>query len=235
MASKILKGLAVAAGTGLAIGFGIKRRKQAMSMRDSSENILAIEPLLDRLDRIEACVSAVEARPIPNIEALEARKDQRFAEAAKEVPAILESLLGPHVEDVRVRLHAEMRESVQATLTSFERTLDDKVSLRIATLKKALIDQSAVVTALSQRALEAAENVQRLISTVERLCEQNKRPVLDRPFERQLSEAFQRQPEPISVSRFVAATSALPSGFRPRLVEEDEGEPRHRNPLTTLQ
>ena len=226
MASKILKTLAVAAGTGLAIGFGSKRRTQTSSMNDSSDNVLAIEPLLDRLDRIEARVSSMEARPIPNVETLQAEMDRRFAEAAKEVPAILESLIGPHVEDVRARLHAEMRESVQASLTSFKQTLDDKVSARIATIEKALTDQSAVVTTLRQRALEAEENFQRLISAVERLCERKEQPVFDLPFERQLNEAFQRQPSP----------SALPhdSGFWPRIVREDDARLRHRNPLTAL-
>jgi hypothetical protein len=214
MAGKILKGLAVVGGTGLAIGFGSKQRTQAATqattMSDSSDNIPAIEPLLDRLDRIEARMSAVEARPAADI--------------AKEVPAILESLLVPHVADLRARLHAEMRESMEAGLTAFEQTIDDKISLRISMLEKALIDQSAIVTTLSQRAIEAEANFQRLISAVERLCERKEQPVLDLPFERQLNEAFQRQP----------ASSALPldSGFRPRIVKEDDPKLRHRNRLT---
>jgi hypothetical protein len=205
MANKIFKGLAVAAGTGLAIGFGSRRSTQATSMDDSSDTILALEPLLDRLDSVEARVSAVEAH---------------VAEIPREVPAILESLLARHVEEVRARLHEEMRESVQATLTSFERTLDDQVSLRIAPLEKALMEQSAVVASLGRRALEAEENFQRLISAVERLCEPKEQPVLDLPFERHLSEAFQRQPPP--------------SGFRPRILKDDEIKPRHRHPLATL-
>ena len=220
MASKILKGLAVAAGTGLAIGFGGKRRTQAISMNDSSENILAIEPFLDRLDRIESRMSAVEARPVTNIEALQ-------AQVAREVPALLESLLGSHLDDVRTRLQAEMRESVQAALASFEQTLDDKISLRTTALEKALIEQSAIVTTLSRRAIEAEENFQRLIAAVERLCERKDRPAaLDLPFERQLSEAFQRLPGP----------SALPldSGFRPRIITQDDDKPRHRKPLARL-
>jgi hypothetical protein len=226
MASKIIKGLAVAAGTGLAIGFGSKRRTQTTSMSDSLDNIPAIELLLDRLDRIEARMSAGEARPAVNIEALQVQVDRHFADVAKEVPAILESLLGPHVADLRARLHTEMRESMEAGLTAFEQTIDNKVSLRISTLEKALIDQSAIVTALSQRAIEAEENFQRLISAVERLCERKEQPVLDLPFERQLSEAFRRQPAP----------SALPvdSGFRPRIVREDDPKVRHRNRLTGL-
>ena len=62
MANKILKGLAVVAGTGLAIGFGSRRRTQVNSTSDAPDNLPATELLLDRLDRIEARVSAMEAR-----------------------------------------------------------------------------------------------------------------------------------------------------------------------------
>jgi hypothetical protein len=197
MVGKILKGLAVAAGMGLAIGFG-KWRRQATSMNDSSDNILALEPLLDRLDRIETRMSAVESRPIAF-----------QTQVAREIPLILESLLVPHVEDVRARLQAEMHESVRSTFKAFEQTLDDKISARVATLEKALIDQSAIVTTLGQRALESEASFQRLISAVERLCESKERPALDLPFERQ-------------------------SGFRPRIMKEDEIRPRPRNPLAAL-
>jgi len=245
MACNILKGIAVAGGTGVAIGYGSKRRSQAPSMSDTLDITLAIDPLLDRLDRIEARMSAVEARPVSDagsvslaaldqlvqrqnhdIEALRTQVERRFAEVASEVPAILESLLGPRVEDLRARLHAEMRESLQATLSTFEQTLDNKVSVRTSALEKALVDQSTTLRALSQRALEAEEHFHRLISAVERLCERKERSVLDRPVERQLTEAFQRQPVP----------SALPpdSGFRPRIVKDEGDKPRHRNKMASL-
>ena len=162
----------------------------------------------------------MEARPVTNIEALQAK-------VAREVPALLESLIGSHLDDARTRLQAEMRESVQAALATFEQTLDDKISLRTTALEKALIEQSAIVTTLSRRAIEAEENFQRLIAAVERLCERKDRPAaLDLPLERQFSEAFQRLPGP----------SALPldSGFRPRIVKDDEDKPRHRKPLARL-
>jgi hypothetical protein len=106
--------------------------------------------------------------------------------------------------------------------------IGSKVSLRISTLEKALTDQSAVVTALSRRAVEAEENFQRLISAVERLCERTEPAAGSQstPFETQLTEAFQRQP----------ATSPLPddSGFRPRIVRDENAKPRHRKPLAHL-
>jgi len=93
----------------------------------SSDAILALEPLLDRLDRIEARLRAVEALPG----------------------------------------HAE----IQEILTRFESVIDNKVSLRISRVETALIEQSVVITTLSQRAVDSEINLQRLISAVEKLFE----------------------------------------------------------------
>jgi len=58
---------------------------------------------------------------------------------------MLDTTLSLRVEDLRVRLQAEMLESVESTLAGFERTIDDKVSSRISTIEKALTDQSAMI------------------------------------------------------------------------------------------
>jgi hypothetical protein len=273
MVNKILRGLAVAAGTGLAIGLGFaylgpgKRRRRTSAMStSSSDSILMLEPILDRLDRIEARLSTVEARPVPavtvhstslaeldlriqeqtkDIEALQVQMsetrqrvaaeaavvERRFAEVTKEVPVMVESIveaaLGPRVEDLRARLHAEMLESVEATLARFEQTIDSKVSLRIATIEKALTEQSAMITALSQREVESDAHLQRLISAVERLCErtderspvptQAKEPSFrSLPFERQLDEAMERVPDE---PRVLKEETPVPisSRWRPRV------------------
>jgi len=252
MASKLLRGLAVAAGTGLAIGFGFvylgtgkRRRKATRTDTAPSDSILLIEPILDRLDRIESRVSAMESRPIPlaesaslaeldlrirrqtdDIETLQTRinetrqgtgwesslVERRFAELAREDPAILESMLDTtlslRVEDLRIRLHAEILESVEATLTRFERTIDGRVSARISMIEKALTEQSAMIASLSQRELESDAHLRRLILAVERLCERAdahsapmpaKEPsFLDLPFKRHIDEAREVQPEPVA-------------------------------------
>ena len=78
-------------------------------------------------------------------------------------------MIGPKIrENLRAHLRAELLES----LTTFEESIDSKVSMRVSTIEKALIDQSAIIAALSQRAIEAEQNFQRLIGAVERLCEQ---------------------------------------------------------------
>lgn len=216
MVSKSPMGVAFAAGTGLAIGLGFvclgpgkRGRKTTPINTTSSDSILLIEPLLDRLDCIEARLSAVESRPMPansvslsgpdprleqqtkDIETLQAQMsetrqriaadaalvERRLAEVAGEDPAIIQSMLDTtlslRVEDLRVRLQAEMLESVESTLTRFERTIDDKVSSRISTIEKTLTDQSAMIAALSRREIESDAHLQRLISAVDRLCERS--------------------------------------------------------------
>src|SRR5580700_10529010 len=80
MANGILKGLAVAAGTGLAMGLTSGRvRVRTVARRPDREpevstvfttpasepddEFLNIEPLLDRLERLEARVESIELRP----------------------------------------------------------------------------------------------------------------------------------------------------------------------------
>lgn len=241
MASKILKGLAVAAGVGLAVGLGSgKRRREENSMHTHFPDDGLI---LERLDRIEFRLSAVETQP-SSVTALEPRIQQqardiemlqlqvaenrqkmagevatiekRFGDLTKGIPAVLESIIVPRIDDLRVHLRSELQQSVNATLTRFERAIDDKISDRMSILEKALLDQSSIVTALSQRAVESDMNLQRLISAVERLCGRgNLTP--PPPQEKIPTPTFQ-------------------SAFRPRIVKEDDEdrEPRHRIPLTRL-
>jgi hypothetical protein len=182
---------------------------------DRSDSILLVEPILNRLDRIEARLSAVEARPV---QAVQQTKDI--------IQSMLETVLGPRIEDLRARLHAEMLESVDATLTRFEQTIDSKVSLRIAIIEKALTDQSAMITALSQREIESDGHLQQLISAVERLCERTDErsliptpakepPFRDLPFETQLGEAMERQAEPVPDQQTKRGLGTLSTRWQP--------------------
>jgi hypothetical protein len=69
-------------------------------------------------------------------------------------------------------LRSEAQQSLAASLTKFERSFEDNVSDRIAALEKVMLDQSALMTALSQRAVESEMNMERLISAVGRLRDQ---------------------------------------------------------------
>jgi hypothetical protein len=97
--------------------------------------------------------------------------EKRLDEIASGVPALVESIISPRSDDFQLRLRNETQQSVRTALTTFERTLEDKVSDRIAVIEKAMIDQSSAVTSLSQRAIELELILQRLILGVERLCD----------------------------------------------------------------
>lgn len=204
MTTRLLKALTIAAGTGLAIGFASIRRRQTVSNMNARPED---DRMIERLDRIEARLSAIESSGRERFESL------------------MEVALAPRVEELRLRLHGDMVETMETRLTAFEQNIDSKVSARLSTLEKALIDQAAVITALSKRAVEAEENFQRLIGAVERLCEQKQStaPRPDLPFERQLNEAFQRQ-----------GGGQQESGFGPRIVADDEARQRHRRPMSRL-
>ena len=195
MASKIIKGLAVAAGLGLAIGIGSGNRRAEENHMGTKLPDDGPEPGLvaERLDRIEVRMSAIESRSQisagseagPEIEALQAqvtehRKkvagqvaaiEKRFEMLAREIPAVLDSIVGPRVDEMRTRLRTEIQQSVAATLAKFERAINTRLAERIATVEKAIREQSVTVNALSRRAVESDANMQRLVAAVERLCE----------------------------------------------------------------
>jgi hypothetical protein len=209
MSSRILKGFAVAAGTGLAAGFSRGRKRQSLLMNQDDPALIA------RLERIEDRLDAVESNNRRTLE------------------SILERTLAPYVETLRARLQIDMRESMDNRLTAFEKAIDQKVSTRMAAMEKVLIDQSTIITALSQRAVEAEENFQRLISAVERLFAQKEGApaskavvspaAFETSFEKQLNDALQAGPV------------VVPEGFRPRIVSEKEAKnSQHRRPLSKL-
>jgi hypothetical protein len=183
-------------------------------MRNSSDDILSLEPLLDRLDQIEDRINAVETR--------------KPAEIARDVPAMLEAIIAPYMTAIRARLQAETQQWLEARLQAFEHDLEDKLSLRIATVEKAVIEQAGIMTTLTQKAIDSDVNLQRLISAMERLCQRAEfrgeaQPappaVQNQPFESHLKEAAQRPAD----------------GFRPKIVTEKEGERvRPRAPLARI-
>jgi hypothetical protein len=230
MASNVLKGFTVAAGTGLALGFGGARFRQTAAMSNTpSDNAQSSEPLLERLDRIEARIGAVEdsdnsittelglriERQAKMIETLKVQ----FGGSRQSLESMLENTIGPRIEDLRARLRAEVLESVNTALATFERMIDAKVSLRVSTIEKALVEQSSSIRDLSQRTVASEANLQRLIAAVERLCAQ---------------KDGQPQASPAQPPERQLAPLPTDSGFRPRIVREEDNKLRHRRPLSRL-
>ncbi len=258
MANRILKGLAVAAGTGLAMGFTSGRTRLTATARprysfdpapnvphtaaprlpdEAEDEFLNIEPLLERVERLELRVEALagseRSAPVMSSDAsfdfaaavadLERRVEEntrelgllreRIAEAEQrmtasvqlsvketraELPALVEQQVSARVEDLRSRFTAEIEQSQQRTLQIFERTIDEKISSRIGSIEKVLAEQAGSIHALAARSAETDNNLQRLVSAIEKLCERaelNPRPSETRaPFEDQLHDAMRRDP-----------------------------------------
>ncbi|MDP9054863.1 MAG: hypothetical protein M3N93_11275 [Acidobacteriota bacterium] len=223
-------------------------------MSSYPDDILKLEPLLDRLEHVEARLKAVEARPAGaelemrvrlharDIETLQMQMNEsrqraadeftlvkkRFREISQEVPALLESMLIPHLTSIREGMHAEIEKFLAQKLTALEDAMENRISHRMASLEQALIDQAGIITTLSERAIESDSNLQRLISAVEKLCARTEARSEGRelPFETELAEAAGRQPEP---------PQRIDAGFRPQIVKQgDDGRRRPRTPLTRL-
>jgi hypothetical protein len=194
-----------------------------------SDNDQTIMPLLERLDRIESRISAVEDSDSSVTAELGLRieRQAKMIEALKvqlngtrqSLESTLETTIGPRIDELRARLRAEVLESVNSALTTFERMIDAKVSLRVSTIEKALIEQSSSIRDLSRRTVASEANMQRLISAVERLCAQKDSQPLASP-----AQPPERQLAPLPTD----------SGFRPRIVREEDNKLRHRRPLSRM-
>jgi hypothetical protein len=283
MANGILKGLAVAAGTGLAMGFTSGRNRVnysstprhasnsasflpdpefgAAAVADPSasqasaeklpdefpdDDLLDIEPLLDRLERLEARVDSIaqlqtapgpsaagatenpssdyaaaiadlERRVNENSRELEllrrsiteaegrmtesvASAERRLEQTRAELPALIEPNVTARIDVLRSRFTAEIEQAHQRTLEVFERTISEKISSRIDSIENALAEQAGSIEALGVRAAETDNNLQRLVTAIERLCERAQLipPASEQfgrtPFESRLNEAMKRDP-----------------------------------------
>jgi hypothetical protein len=269
MANGILKGLAVAAGTGLAMGLTsgrvrvrpVARRPDrepevsahaAAPASEPDDEFLNIEPLLERLERLEARVESIELRPRAaepvagntvlfsgtndyavlladldrrveentrdlallrkSITEAEQRLsesvqsvERKVAQTREEMAAFVERHVAERISDLQSRLEREIEPAQQRTLETFERAIDEKIASRIGSMEKALADQAGSIAALGARTVETDNNLQRLVTAIERLCERAELiPVVPEqrpesyesrlPFESQLNDAMGREP-----------------------------------------
>jgi hypothetical protein len=219
---------------------------------EPDDEFLNIEPLLDRLERLEARVESMELRPraaepvagntvlfseTNDYAVLLADLDRRVEENTRdlallrksiteaehrlsesvqsverkvtqtreEMPAFVERHVAARISDLQSRLEREIEQAQQRTLETFERAIDEKIASRIGSMEKALADQAGSIAALGVRTAETDNNLQRLVTAIERLCERaqlipfapEQRPAQydsRLPFESQLNDAMGREP-----------------------------------------
>ena len=189
----------------------------------SAQDILNLQPILDRFDRMEARLDAIEAMQSQAIEkhssAETAVIDRELGEIKKHVPIMLDAMIAPRIAEIREEMQEETKRSVDAALDAFRTSIENKLAARVSTIEKALVDQSGIIATLSERAIESDANLQRLLSAVEKLCERTEPRSESRPFETHLNEAMKVPAE---------APTRPDSGFRPRILKEEEAGTEHR-------
>jgi hypothetical protein len=204
MASRILKGLAVAAGTGLAMGLTSGRVGRARLNSgpragryypaplndafpashtisdDQDVEILDIDPLLDRLERLEARVESIGTAPLHPVVAPVASEiprdltsaiadlERRVTENTREL-----ALLRVHIEDAERRAAesvASMERSVAKTRAELPAMVEQHVAARVEDLRNrftAEIEQSERRTMeIFEHAID--EKISSRISSIER-------------------------------------------------------------------
>jgi uncharacterized coiled-coil protein SlyX len=258
MANVILRGLAIAAGTGLAMGLTSSRTRTLSGPRavryrpaialppapeplalPAHDDVLDIEPLLERVERLEDAVDGMKRAPADFAAAvakLERRIDEQTrdlellrqqVEAAErnlqqtrvEIPEIVERSVAARTEDLRSRFSAEIEQSRERMLEVFERAIDDRISSRIGAIERTLAEQAGSIEALNTRAAETDHNLQRLVSAIEKLCERAQLipPTAAEPraFESQLQDAMRRDEPTVEVpAPSFAAAEARPKKSR---------------------
>lgn len=187
MANRLLKGLAVAAGTGLALGFSSGRARvrayprshasgpQAPAPRPPQtddptplpdDEFLNIEPLLDRLERVEARIELIEHRALPVSPVAsvvhDAAPNQYFAAIAELERRVLENtheltLLRERVTDAERRLTdsvVSVQKSVERTRQEIPAFVEQQVAARVDDLRNRF---SAEIALAQKRTLETFE------------------------------------------------------------------------------
>jgi prefoldin subunit 5 len=185
MFRQLLKGVAVVVGAGVAASVIVSRSLDKLPSRKQNtlEDDAAFQPLLNRLDRIETRITQVEHAHARDIDLIRERTvaasqsmnngvtaiGDRLEEVTESLPALLESIVVARAEDLRLKLRAEVQQSVNGSLASFERVIDEKVSSRISLLESTMLDHSEAMAQISQRMLEFDVKLQRLMSEIERV------------------------------------------------------------------
>jgi hypothetical protein len=166
-----LAGLAFTAGVGLGVGASLvlvsRRRPVRRTPHDAA--LLKLEPLLERLERLEAFVDAAERHPAqPGVTEVEKRAaatldliKSSFEKVRREVPSMIEATVKARVAELEARL------PVYTADTGVERLIAE----RMAPIEKVLIDQATLMSSLRVRSEETDVNLQRLIVSIDRLCE----------------------------------------------------------------
>lgn len=199
----ILKGLAIVGGTGLAVFVVLSRPKQRLQLHGTADFEQRLRAQESDLRAIRVDVDEADRRIGAQMEFVE----RRMREIKEEIPSVVEARLNSHMAEMQARLESQIERRYLDSVARLEQTIDQKLSDRISSLERTLLEQSLSIGTLRERAETTEQNLQRLITAVERLCERAQ-PAPASTFQAELDHAM-RNPNPETfVPRFAREAEA---------------------------
>jgi hypothetical protein len=242
--ASLMKSLAIAAGAGVAIGICTATSRRAPALprisgnrtsgrhEVSSDSLIDIEPLLNRLEAVERRFEATSGTtPAVNVTQLTRRVDAQDAELER-----LRALVDNRANAIQSQLETEMEERHQRSFAALEQKVEITIAERIAAVERKLREHSESIDDLRARAQDTDANLKRLILAIEKLVEraqivpqlpiQAAAPAPSTvvvPFEAHLNEARRKEEE-------IARINSRPGIFR----EKEEEPKKNRFPMTRI-
>jgi len=218
MATKVLRTIAMATTAGAAFGLGsiFALANRPRNTKGPAESQVDVEKLLARLAALEG-KTEVPQEVSDAVGSLNSRVEQTeklTAELEAEVRAVVETGIGERIEAIREELAARQDEA----MANFATAMDSKVSERIGEVEATLAEQFATLESVAASNAETGRNVERLVSTMERLMsriQEQSRPAAELP------------PPPVSDS------GKLDLPFRTKVILEPEGA-KPRKPMARM-
>ena len=227
-----------------------ERRNTASAASLREDDILDLEPVLDRLEALEHRLERVDVgvAAAPAAE-LEFRMELQFTELRAEIPRLVTESVEGRIAAIEARIDAELEAQRRQTLEALgplieagiartvgpliEAGIARQVGQRFEALERAVAEQSISIATLRERVEQTDLNLQRLITTIERLIDGAQTTVAvpgptpaNASFQTHLAEAMDQG----------AKTDVPVPGFRSRIfVEPDPKEARKpRFPLSRI-
>jgi len=172
MTSKLLQGLAITFGGGLAFGMGFKLG-QTVRRRDDEPGI-DLSPVDQRFDglnqRFQELDSALR-HSNGRIDSVNQRMDQLEIRLPAEIPAAVQ----PRIDELGRQLEKDFEQSQNRSLDTLVRTLETRLLQRISGLESSLSGQSEAIEELREKSLRTDRNMEKLLLAVEKFCERTER------------------------------------------------------------
>jgi hypothetical protein len=199
MVKKIMTGLAISVGAGLALTAATRNHKKTggwhpattegimtpvtirvhTALSRTSDSVATANPDAERHEEAMALPTSAELAEIRvMIEALDQRScemlstvNQRIDDLQNHLPRFIDVKVTSRIREVEERLRTEFQDEQSRTLDAFLKTLDQKVLPRISMLEEAVGAQGAEIGQMRQRIEKTDDTLDRVLDRIEKVVD----------------------------------------------------------------